>query len=192
MKNIQRLAVYCGSAIGSDPVFSDAARATAEAMVGHGVDLVYGGGRLGLMGLIADSVLKLGGRVYGVIPTALVDLEVAHTGVTELHTVANMHERKAKMTDLADAFLALPGGIGTLDELFEAWSWNVLGYHAQPLCLLNVAGFWDGLIEFMDHATVSGFLSAPRRKQMLVAQTPEEALKLLDEAAATAAQGMVW
>ncbi len=192
MKNIQRVAVYCGSALGSDPVFSDAARATAEAMVGNGVDLVYGGGRLGLMGLIADHVLELGGQVYGVIPTALVDLEVAHTGVTELHTVNTMHERKAKMTDLADAFLALPGGIGTLDELFEAWSWNVLGYHAQPLCLLNVAGFWDGLVEFMDHATASGFLSAPRREQMLVAQTPEEALKLLDEAAGSAAQGMVW
>ncbi len=192
MNNIRRLAVYCGSAVGSDPAFADAARATAEAMVANEVELVYGGGRLGLMGLIADSVLELGGRVYGVIPTALVDLEVAHSGLTELHTVANMHERKAKMTDLADAFLALPGGIGTLDELFEAWSWNVLGYHAQPLCLLNVAGFWDGLIEFMDHATASGFLSAPRRKQMLVAQTPEEALKLLDEAAATAAKGMVW
>ena len=192
MKNVRRLAVYCGSALGSNPVFADAARATAEAMVTNEVELVYGGGRLGLMGLIADHVLELGGQVYGVIPTALVDLEVAHTGVTELHTVANMHERKAKMTDLADAFLALPGGIGTLDELFEAWSWNVLGYHAQPLCLLNVAGFWDGLIEFMDHATASGFLSAPRRKQMLVAQTPEEALKLLDEAAASAAQGMVW
>ena len=192
MKNIQRVAVYCGSALGSDPVFADAARATAEAMVANEIELVYGGGRLGLMGLIADQVLELGGQVYGVIPTALVDLEVAHNGVTELHTVANMHERKAKMTDLADAFLALPGGIGTLDELFEAWSWNVLGYHAQPLCLLNVAGFWDGLIEFMDHATASGFLSAPRRKQMLVAQTPEEALKLLDEAAGSAAQGMVW
>ena len=192
MKNIQRVAVYCGSALGSDPVFADAARATAEAMVANEIELVYGGGRLGLMGLIADHVLELGGQVYGVIPTALVDLEVAHTGVTELHTVANMHERKAKMTDLADAFLALPGGIGTLDELFEAWSWNVLGYHAQPLCLLNVAGFWDGLIEFMDHATASGFLSAPRRQQMLVAQTPEEALKLLDEAVGTAAKGMVW
>ncbi len=192
MKNLRRLAVYCGSAIGSEAVFANAARETAEAMVGNGVDLVYGGGRLGLMGLIADHVLELGGQVYGVIPAALVDLEVAHTGVTELHTVNTMHERKAKMTDLADAFLALPGGIGTLDELFEAWSWNVLGYHAQPLCLLNVAGFWDGLIEFMDHATASGFLSAPRRKQMLVAQTPEEALKLLDEAVATAAKGMVW
>ena len=161
-------------------------------MVSNGVDLVYGGGRLGLMGLMADSVLELGGRVHGVIPHALVDLEVAHTGLTELHKVANMHERKALMTDLADAFVALPGGIGTLDELFEAWSWNVLGYHAKPLCLLNVAGFWDGLIEFIDHSTASGFLSQQRRKQMLVAQTPDEALKLLDEAAATAAQGMVW
>src|SRR5215212_7325812 len=138
-------------------------------MVGRGVDLVYGGGRLGLMGLIADSVLELGGRAYGVIPQALVDIEVAHPSLSRLDIVANMHERKARMTDLADAFLALPGGVGTLDELFEAWSWNVLGYHKQPLCLLNVAGFWDGLIEFIDHATVSGFLSADRRKQLLVA-----------------------
>ena len=192
MKNLRRLAVYCGSATGSDAVFATAARETAEAMVGHGVDLVYGGGRLGLMGLMADSVLELGGRVYGVIPHALVDLEVAHTGLTELHKVANMHERKALMTDLADAFLALPGGIGTLDELFEAWSWNVLGYHAKPLALLNVAGFWDGMIAFIDHATTSGFLSMRRREQLLVGDTPEAALKLLDEAAANAAQGMVW
>ena len=192
MNNVKRLAVYCGSALGSDPAFAEATRATAAAMTEHGVDLVYGGGRLGLMGLIADSVLELGGKVYGVIPAALVDLEVAHTGVTELFRVANMHERKAKMTDLADAFIALPGGIGTLDELFEAWSWNALGYHAKPFCLLNVAGFWDGLIEFIDHATESGFLSASRRRQLLVATTPEEALNLLDEAAASATQGMVW
>jgi uncharacterized protein (TIGR00730 family) len=161
-------------------------------MVGRGVDLVYGGGRLGLMGLIADNVLKGGGRVYGVIPRALVQLEVAHTGLTELHTVETMHERKATMTDFADAFLALPGGIGTLDELFEAWSWNALGYHKKPLCLLNVEGYWDGMVEFIDHATTSGFLSAQRREQLLVAATPEEALDLLDEAAAAATQGMVW
>ena len=161
-------------------------------MVEAGVDLVYGGGKLGLMGIVADSVLDLGGKVYGVIPQALVDVEVAHTRVTELYTVANMHERKAKMTDLADAFLALPGGIGTLDELFEAWSWNALGYHAKPFCLLNVDGFWDGMIEFIEHAYQSGFMSKPRRNQLLVAQTPEEALKLLDEAAAGATQGMVW
>ena len=192
MNHVRRLAVYCGSASGTQPVFADATRATARAMAEAGVDLVYGGGRLGLMGLIADSVLELGGRVYGVIPTALVDLEVAHTGVTELFTVANMHERKAKMTELADGFLALPGGIGTLDELFEAWSWNALGYHAKPFCLLNVEGFWDGLIEFIEHAHQCGFLSASRRRQLLVANTPEDALKLLDEAAAAATQGMVW
>ena len=192
MKNVSRLAVYCGSAPGAQPIFADAARATAQAMVSHGVDLVYGGGRLGLMGMIADGVLERGGHVFGVIPEALVNLEVAHTGVTELYTVANMHERKAKMTDLADAFLALPGGIGTLDELFEAWSWNALGYHAKPFCLLNVEGFWDGMIEFIDHATDSGFLSRQRRNQLLVASTPDEALELLDEAAAAATQGMVW
>jgi uncharacterized protein (TIGR00730 family) len=192
MNNVKRLAVYCGSAPGTDPLFADATRATAAAMVNQGVDLVYGGGRLGLMGLIADSVLELGGHVYGVIPDALVDLEVAHTGVSELFHVPNMHERKAKMTELADAFIALPGGIGTFDELFEAWSWNALGYHAKPFCLLNVAGFWDGMIQFIDHATESGFLSASRRKQLLVATTPEEALELLDEAAGCATQGMVW
>jgi len=190
--HVRRLAVYCGSAPGSRPEFADATRATAAAMLRNNVDLVYGGGRLGLMGLIADSVLAGGGKVFGVIPKALVNLEVAHTGVTELQTVETMHERKAKMTDLADAFLALPGGIGTLDELFEAWSWNALGYHAKPFCLLNVDGFWDGMITFIDHATQSGFLSAQRRGQLLVAATPQEALEKLDEAATAATQGMVW
>ena len=192
MKHVKRLAVYCGSAPGSRPEFAEATRATATAMVGNGVDLVYGGGRLGLMGLIADNVLAGGGKVFGVIPRALVNLEVAHEGVTELYTVDTMHERKAKMTDLADAFLALPGGIGTLDELFEAWSWNALGYHKKPFCLLNVDGFWDGMIAFIDYATQSGFLSAQRRSQLLVAASPEEALEKLDEAAAAATQGMVW
>jgi len=192
VNSLKSVAVYCGSAPGSSKVFAEATRATAQAMVGRGVDLVYGGGRLGLMGLVADTVLELGGRVYGVIPQALVDIEVAHPNLTELHTVSNMHERKAKMTDLADAFLCLPGGIGTLDEMFEAWSWNALGYHKKPFCLLNVEGYWDGLIEFIDHATESGFMSQQRRSQLLVAQSPEQALDLLDEAAAAATQGMVW
>jgi len=192
VNNIKRLAVYCGSAAGADPAFPECARATAKAMVEHGVELVYGGGRLGLMGLVADSVLELGGKVYGVIPQLLVKLEVAHTGLTELHRVDTMGERKAVMSELSDGFLCLPGGIGTLDELFEAWSENALGFHKKPFCLLNVDGFWDGLIEFMDHATESGFLSAQRRRQLLVATTPSEALKLLDEAAAAATQGMVW
>ena len=192
MKNLDQLAVYCGSAPGTDPAFADAARATATAMVREKIQLVYGGGRLGLMGLIADSVLELGGFVYGVIPQALVDIEVAHVNVTELHIVETMHERKAKMTELADAFLALPGGIGTLDEFFEAWSWNALGYHKKPFCLLNVNGYWDGLIEFIDHSTASGFLSQQRRAQLLVAGSPEQALELLDEAVTAATQGMVW
>ena len=192
MNNIKRLAVYCGSAAGADPAFPECARATAKAMVEHGVELVYGGGRLGLMGLVADSVLELGGKVYGVIPQLLVKLEVAHTGLTELHRVDTMGERKAVMSELSDGFLCLPGGIGTLDELFEAWSENALGFHKKPFCLLNVEGFWDGLIAFMDQATQSGFLSAQRRRQLLVAATPDEALKLLDEAAAAATQGMVW
>ena len=192
MNHVKRLAVYCGSAAGSRIEFADAARATAAAMTARDVDLVYGGGRLGLMGLIADSVLARGGQVYGVITKALVNLEIAHNELTELYTVETMHERKAKMTDLADAFLALPGGIGTLDELFEAWSWKALGYHKKPLCLLNVDGYWDGMIEFIDHATKSGFLSQQRRDQLLVAATPDKALEYLDEAAAAATQGMIW
>ena len=189
---IKRLAVYCGSAPGADPAFADAARELALLMVERDIELVYGGGRLGLMGIVADTVLDAGGCAYGVIPQALVDHEVAHRGCTELFTVANMHERKAKMTELADAFVCLPGGIGTLDEMFEAWTWNALGYHAQPFCLLNIHGFWDGLAGFMDHVVDSGFLSEARRLQLLKADTPAEALDLLDEAVKSAAQGVTW
>ena len=189
---LRRIAVYCGSASGNHPRFANAAVALIEEMARRGIDLVYGGGRLGLMGLIADTMLARGGKVYGVIPAALVDKEVGHLGCTELHQVSGMHERKARMTELCDAFVCLPGGIGTLDELFEAWTWNALGYHAQPFCLLNVDGFWNGLSTFMDHVSASGFLSPARRAQLLMAQTPAEALDKLDEAAANATQGMVW
>lgn len=192
MNHIRRLAVYCGSAPGADPAFAEAARSLGRTMAERGVDLVYGGGKLGLMGTIADSVLDGGGRVYGVIPNALVEQEVAHLGCTELHTVETMHERKAKFTELADGFLCLPGGIGTLDELFEAWTWNALGYHAKPFCLLNVAGFWAPLGEFMDHVRDSGFLSHARRGQLMIADTAEEALAMLDAAASRANQRMVW
>ena len=189
---INRIAVYCGSASGVDPAFADAGRDLARTMAARGIDMVYGGGRLGLMGIVADEMLAAGGKVYGVIPEALVAHEVAHRGCTELFTVANMHERKAKMTELCDAFVALPGGIGTLDELFEAWTWNALGYHAQPFCLLNVHGFWDGLAGFMDHVMASGFLSAARREQLLKAESADEAIDLLDAAAKSAAQGVTW
>jgi hypothetical protein len=190
--SIGKLAVYCGSAPGADPAFADTARALVREMAARGIDLVYGGGRLGLMGIIADTMLEAGGKVLGVIPQALVDHEVAHTGLTELHTVANMHERKAKMTELCDGFVCLPGGIGTLDEMFEAWTWNALGYHAKPFCLLNVHGFWNDLADFMDHVRDSGFLSQARRLQMLKAETPAEALNLLDAAAKNAEQGVTW
>lgn len=192
MTNLRRLAVYCGANAGANSAYTDAARDLVREMAARGIDLVYGGGRLGLMGIIADEMLTAGGKVYGVIPQALVDQEVAHTGLTELHTVHGMHERKAAFTELSDGFVCLPGGIGTLDELYEAWTWNALGYHAKPLCLLNVDGFWDGLTDFMDHVTQSGFLSEARRAQLLKAQTPSEALDLLDSAAKTATQGMTW
>lgn len=192
MNHIKKLAVYCGSATGVDPAFADMARALVREMAERGVEMIYGGGRLGLMGIIADEMLAAGGKVLGVIPQALVDHEVAHTSLTELHIVANMHERKAKFTELCDGFVALPGGIGTLDELFEAWTWNALGYHSKPFCLLNVHGFWDGLAGFMDHVRDSGFLSQARRLQLLKAETPAQALDLLDEAAKNAPQGVTW
>jgi uncharacterized protein (TIGR00730 family) len=189
---VKRLAVYCGASMGADPLFERVARELGAEMARRQIDLVYGGGHRGLMGVVADSVLAAGGRAYGVIPKALVDLEVAHTGLTELHTVTSMHERKAKMTELTDAFIAIPGGIGTLDELFEAWTWNALGYHSKPFCLLNVAGFWDGLIGFMDHVTGSGFMSSARREQLLVADGIGEAIEKLDAAIKAAETRMVW
>jgi uncharacterized protein (TIGR00730 family) len=189
---MKRLAVYCGSSMGTDPAFADAARSLGAAMAARSIGLVYGGGRLGLMGVVADAVLENGGEAFGVIPQALIDLEVAHAGLTELHIVTTMHERKAKMTDLTDAFVALPGGIGTYDELFEAWTWNALGYHSKPFALLNVAGFWDEMIRFLDSATSKGFMSASRRAQLLVAETIEEALSKLDSAAAASETRMVW
>ena len=192
MKSMKRLAVYCGSSMGSDPAFREAAQAIGEAMAARGIGLVYGGGRLGLMGVVADAVLGNGGEAYGVIPKALIDLEVAHQGLTELHVVTTMHERKARMTELTDAFVALPGGIGTYDELFEAWTWNALGYHAKPFALLNVAGFWDHMIRFLDHATKSGFMSPARRAQLLVADSIEGAITGLDAAIGASEKKMVW
>ena len=190
---MKRLAVYCGANGGSGPAFGDEARRLGIRMAERGVDLVYGGGRLGLMGIVADAVLGGGGRAYGVIPQALIDLEVAHTGLTELHLVTTMHERKAKMTELADAFVAIPGGIGTLDELFEAWSWYALGYHAKPFALLNSGGFWNHMLAFLDTAAASGFISPARRAQLLVARSEDEAIDVLTEAvAAPAGAGMTW
>ena len=189
---LQRLAVYCGANAGQDPAYAATTILLGKAMAARNVDLVYGGGRLGLMGIIADTVLAEGGRVHGVIPEMLKDLEVAHQGVTELHIVQTMHERKAKMTDLTDAFIALPGGVGTMDELFEAWSWNALGYHNKPFAILNVAGYWDSLIDFLDTMTDQGFVSAERRKNLIISDNIDDCLDRLAAACNTEAGSFTW
>ena len=155
---MKRLAVYCGSATPADPAYLETARHVGRSLAERGIGVVYGGGRLGLMGAIADSALAAGGEVIGVIPEALVGSEVAHRGCTELHVVPGMHERKRMFTDLSDGFLTIPGGVGTMDELWEAISWAQLGYHAKPVGLLNVAGFYDGLIAFNQHMVEVGFI----------------------------------
>jgi uncharacterized protein (TIGR00730 family) len=190
--NLKRLAVYCGAAMGTDPAHADLARRLGVRMAERGIALVYGGGHRGLMGVVADAVLGAGGEAYGVIPQALVDLEVAHTGLTELHIVTNMHERKAKMTELTDAFVAIPGGIGTLDELFEAWSWYALGYHAKPFALLAEDGFWDPLLVFLDGARDAGFISPARRGQLQVARSIDQSIHLLAETAGARESQMTW
>lgn len=152
------LCVYCGSRPGNDPQFAAAAQQVGTWIGAHGGQLVYGGGRNGLMGIVADSTLAAGGRVVGVIPKALVEKEWAHNGCTELHVVETMHERKRIMAEYADAFLALPGGIGTLEELFEVWTWRQLGYHDKPIGLLSVGGYYDSLLAFLQSSVSAGFM----------------------------------
>lgn len=155
---MKRVAVYCGSASPADPVYIEAARHVGRTLAERNIGIVYGGGKLGLMGAVADAALEAGGEVIGVIPELLVNAEVAHRGCTELHVVATMHERKARFTDLSDGFVTLPGGVGTMDELWEAVSWAQLGYHAKPVGLLNAFGFYDGLIAFNRHMIETGFV----------------------------------
>lgn len=155
---MNRLAVYCGSATPADPAFIDCARETGRVLAERGIGVVYGGGRLGLMGAMATAALEAGGEVIGVIPEALVGGEVANTDCTELRVVRNMHERKQAFTDLSDGFLTIPGGVGTMDELWEAVSWAQLGYHAKPVGLWNVAGFYDHLLAFNRHMIETGFV----------------------------------
>ena len=164
---MKRLAVYCGSASPADPVYIDTARAVGRTLAARGIGVVYGGGRLGLMGAIADSALEAGGEVIGIIPQALVDAEVAHRGLTELHVVDTMHQRKQAFTDLSDGFVNLPGGTGTMDELWEALSWAQIGYHAKPVGLLNVAGYYDHLIAFYAKMGEVGFLR-PQHQGILI------------------------
>lgn len=154
---MKSIAIFCGSALGSEQIFSETAQTVGKTLAEKGKTLVYGGGRSGLMGIVADSALAAGGQVIGVIPNALVDRELAHTGLTELHVVQNMHERKTKMAALSNGFIALPGGSGTLEEIFEQWTWAQLGIHGKPCAFLNVAGFYDDLLKFIQLTTAKGF-----------------------------------
>ena len=155
---MRRICVYCGSSPGRDPAYRQAAEALGALLAERGIGVVYGGGRVGLMGQAADAALAAGGRVYGVIPQKLCDLEVGHTGLTELFVVDSMHARKMLMAQLSDAFIALPGGFGTLEELFEVVTWCQLGYHQKPVGVLDVAGYYTPLLTFIDHAQATGFI----------------------------------
>jgi hypothetical protein len=174
----RRVAVYCGSANGSDPLYLDEARVLGEAIATAGMGLVYGGASVGLMGAVADAALHSGAEVIGVLPEMLSSREIAHAGLTALEMVPTMHERKARMHALADAFIALPGGYGTLDELFEALTWAQLGLHAKPSILVNTAGYWDGLLAFLDSAVTAGFLKPANRALRLVAANAGEAVRM--------------
>jgi len=173
--HIQRLCVYCGSAAGHDAVYAKAARELGLAIAQRGMSLVYGGGHVGLMGIVADAALAAGAKVTGVIPTALMDSEVGHTQLTELRVVKDMHERKALMAELADGFVALPGGIGTLEELFEVMTWLQLGYHRKPVGLLNTQGFYDDLLRMLNKQRDTGFLK-PAHHALLITEADTAAL----------------
>jgi uncharacterized protein (TIGR00730 family) len=173
---MRRLCVYCGSKAGNRPDYAEAAHALGSRLAAEGVGLVYGGASVGLMGVLANAVLAGGGEALGVIPHGLAAREVAHTGLTELFVVNSMHERKALMADLADGFVALPGGLGTLEELAEALTWAQLGIHRKPCGLLNVGGFFDGLVAYFDRAEAEGLLRSEHRALLLVEAAPEALL----------------
>ena len=175
------IAIFCGSALGSDQIFSETARQVGHAIAEQGKTLVYGGGRSGLMGIVADSALEAGGQVIGVIPHVLVDRELAHQGLTELHVVKDMQERKLKMSALSDGFIAMPGGAGTLEEIFEQWTWAQLGIHLKPNAFLNVNGFYDDLLKFLKMTTDKGFTHARFTDSLIVSDSVKAILKQMDQ-----------
>ncbi|NIX75222.1 TIGR00730 family Rossman fold protein [Microvirga terricola] len=176
-----RLAVFCGSNPGNDPIYLDAARDLGTAMAKAGIDLVYGGASVGLMGAVADAALAAGGHVIGVMPQALLDKEIGHRGLSDLRIVGSMHERKALIAELSDGFIALPGGIGTFEEIFEVWTWAQLGYHRKPCALFNAGGFYDKLIGFLDDVTSEGFVKAPHRAMLIVEKEPEAMIRAVQD-----------
>jgi uncharacterized protein (TIGR00730 family) len=179
MPAIRRLCVYAGSNAGARTEYADAAAALARLMAADDIGLVYGGGKVGLMGVLADTILAEGGEAIGIIPQALMDREVGHTGLTELRVVASMHERKALMAELSDGFVAVPGGIGTLEELIEVFTWSQLGIHAKPCGMLDAAGFYAGLAGLLDHMVGEGFLAPRHRATLVSAAEPAELLERL-------------
>jgi hypothetical protein len=178
-KTVCRVAVYCGSADGNNPVFLAEASALGAAIASAGLGLVYGGANVGLMGTVANAALAGGAEVIGVLPDVLAGKEIAHAGLTTLEMVPTMHERKARMAELADAFLVLPGGYGTLDELMEAITWAQLGLHSKPCILINTAGYWNGLLAFLDSTVAAGFLKAENRQLLLVAGSAIDAIGMV-------------
>ncbi|WP_020484153.1 TIGR00730 family Rossman fold protein [Methylomonas sp. MK1] len=172
MTTINSICIYCGSSPGRIEAYGTAAQALAAELVSRNIRLVYGGAGIGIMGMVADQVLKLGGQAIGVIPKALAHKEVAHPNLTELHVTESMHERKMLMAELADGFIALPGGIGTLEELFEIWTWAQLGFHQKPCGVLNVAGYYDALISFLDHVAAEQFVKPHHRAMLMVEADP--------------------
>ena len=176
---MKRLCVFCGSSVGANPAFAEAATALGTLLADRRIGLVYGGGNVGLMGVIADAALAAGGEVIGVIPRSLADREIAHTGCTELRIVDSMHTRKAMMADLSDAFVAMPGGVGTFEEFFEAITWTQLGLHRKPCGLLNVAAFYTPLAIFIDQAVSDGFIKAVHRAAIVVDDDPARLLDTL-------------
>ncbi|MGE4054441.1 MAG: TIGR00730 family Rossman fold protein, partial [Vicinamibacterales bacterium] len=177
---MKRICVFAGSSVGARPQYGDAARALGRALTARGLGLVYGGARVGLMGLLADEVLAGGGEAIGVIPRALADREVAHNGLTALHLVGSMHERKALMSDLSDGFVAIPGGWGTLEEWFEVLTWVQLGLHQKPCGLLNVAGYFDGLLRFLDQMVTERFVRLEQSSLVIAATAPGELLDRME------------
>ena len=180
MPALSSVCVFCGSNGGADPAYLAAAEEVGAGLAQRGIRVVYGGGRVGLMGALADSARAAGGEVVGVMPQALVDREIGHTGIDDLRVVDTMHERKALMVELADAFVALPGGIGTLEELFEVYTWAQLGIHGKPLALLDVAGYYEPLAAFLDHAVEQQFLRADMRAVLAIADSLEAVLDAFD------------
>lgn len=174
---MRRLCVYCGSSLGTSPAYAAAARTLADVLVRHELELVYGGASKGIMGVIADRMLESGGKVHGVIPKSLYDKEIAHGGLSELHVVTTMHERKAIMADLSDGFIAMPGGFGTLEEIIEILTWGQLRFHDKPCGLLNVRGYFDLLESYLDHAVNEGFLRPENREMLLTDDDPESLLR---------------